>query len=164
MKLTLNNTIIELSEEQVKEIQAQLQAEKESKFFVPKFGERYWYLSVIGINNYENLNCFLDKNILVRQEVYRTKEEAEKADEKRLALMRIKRYIVDKGYEFTPDWGDERQDKYFIFYDYSDKYFASPLCRSCKEALLLPYLSSIKACKDIIENCKEDLLKVFEIE
>lgn len=50
-------------------------------------------------------NCFL------------TKEEAENQLGKCRAVTRIQKYIHDNDMEFEPDWGDDTQWKYYIYYN-----------------------------------------------
>ena len=101
--IKLNN--VEISQEDLikeitgnKELMATLQSKfgkQESGWFVPKDLEKYYFLTADFIGGYENTGD-TDEKIITRQQVFRTKEEAEKADEQRMAKVRILKRIAEE--------------------------------------------------------------------
>lgn len=132
---------------------------KVGKRFIPKMEEEYFSVPSFGgiedctwkVNDY-------DKGRLAMGNIYRTREEAEKARDKQLALVRIQHYIADNdlGKEFV---SGERN--YSIAYDHRKKVFDWFNWDSHDQYNPISYLKSVEACTQVIENCKEDLLIVW---
>lgn len=132
---------------------------KVSKRFVPKEGETFWYVFGYGEVQFSSWSeSYSDKNHLALGNVYRTKEEAEKARDKQLALVRIQNYIADNelGKEFV-----EGERNYSIARDHKEKVFFYDWWETYEQYTHLGYLKSPEACTQVIENYKEDLLIVF---
>jgi len=102
-KIKINN--LEISQEDLineitcnKELMETLKAKFEKKntgWFVPEKGEEYWYLGSNEVFYQYNQNDF-DEALLGRQQVFRTEEEAKKADEQRKAKVRILKRIAEE--------------------------------------------------------------------
>jgi hypothetical protein len=78
----------------------------------PNFGEEYWYVNYIGnvvCRSWEDAS--VDLWLLESGNVYRTIEEAEKARERRLAEVRLRRTS-----DFKPDFENDRGG-YVVFYN-----------------------------------------------
>lgn len=89
----------------------------------PKVGDNYWLLSPIGIAICGWSDDATDKAVLKRGGPFRTKEEADLADQARIAVATIKRYAKKQWGEFKPDWMDAGEQKFFIWHGYrSGKY------------------------------------------
>lgn len=128
--IKLNN--VEISQEDLikeitgnKELMDTLQAKfrkKESGWFVPKLLETYWYLESNGVSCFNN-NSEVDKAIMERQQVFCIREEAEKADQQRMAKVRILKRIAEENAKegWVCDWNDEEQYKYIFGLDYGIK-------------------------------------------
>lgn len=160
----LNN--IEVSEEQLRqvikdnpEILDTLEPnETKSKFFEPQEGEFAYFLADdgIGFSRDWNMNIELDRRVIARG-VYRTKEEAEKADQKRMALVRLWNW-ADKNAPFTPDWKDDRQDKCYVdSYGYLSNKFNSDFHTIYQSNFTLPYFKNLDDVSRFIEECDADL-------
>src|SRR5258708_191121 len=88
--------------------------EKKWKFFSPKNNDVYYYLNSGNYNYTINTNC-TDKDTTNRG-VYQTEAEAELADKKRLALVRLWNYADEHMY-FRPDWHNHNESKFFPVID-----------------------------------------------
>lgn len=119
----MSKITIELTQEQLDAIKASGLLEQKSEWYEPKEGERFFFLSICGVTSLEFTNCPSDKSILKRQRVYRTREEAEKADECRIALTAVQHYIA-KNMPFTPDWSDDYQKKWCLHYNHQTSEFS----------------------------------------
>lgn len=127
--IKLNN--VEISQEDLikeitgnKELMDTLQAKfgkKESGWFVPKKGEKYFYLNYGDVSSCCNIDNS-DKEILKHDQVFRTAEEAEKADQQRMAKVRILKRIAEENAKegWVCDWSNKKQRKYFYYYDHID--------------------------------------------
>ncbi len=132
---------------------------KVSKRFVPKMGEKYFTVLCHGnVLEYRWRNDNKDKGVLAMGNVYRTGEEAEKARDKQLALVRIQNYIADNelGKEFV--YGE---NNYYITYEHRKKDFFPDCWSTFDHNPPLGYLKSPEACTQVIDNCTKDLLIVW---
>lgn len=81
--------------------------------YLPKYGERYYYVNIYGLTNYADSDDDADDHWLFNHQlVFRTEEECE---EYRKFLD-----LLDE-YTFEPDWNNVQQVKGFIYYDHSVK-------------------------------------------
>ena len=90
-----------------------------------------------------------------------TEEEAEKELEKRRAIARVKKYIIDNGMYFEPGWDDINQEKFNIYYydkDTIDYECSLTICNYSP----IGYLKSEEDCKKIKEDCMDDLLIIYK--
>lgn len=132
---------------------------KVSKRFVPKEGDTFWYMLGSGTLSSEFwCDDRANKGCLAMGNVYRTREEAEKARDKQLALVRIQNYIADNelGKEFV--YGE---NNYYITYEHRKKGFFPDCWSTFEYNPPLGYLKSPEACTQVIENCTKDLLIVW---
>lgn len=104
----------------------------ESNLFIPKIGEKYYY-----INDWWNLhNDYEDAIrtdtreeyetediIFVRNKVSRTLEEAVEHYKFLKAEAELKLAIAKINKEWTPDWNNENQPKFYIYYNHSNNKF-----------------------------------------
>lgn len=128
--IKLNN--VEISQEDLikeitgnKELMDTLKAKfskKESGWFVPKKDEKYFYLNYGDVSSCCNVDNS-DKEILKHDQVFRTEKEAEKADQQRMAKVRILKRIAEENAKegWVCDWNDEEQYKYIFGLDYGIK-------------------------------------------
>ena len=119
--IKLNN--IEISQEDLikeitgnKELMATLKAKFEKKdtgWFVPEKNDIYFYLDVGSVSHSHNSGCNFDEDLFQRQQIFRTEEEAKKADQQRMAKVRILKRIAEENAKdgWVCDWGDINQYK-----------------------------------------------------
>jgi len=139
-----------------------LMEEEESDWYDPKEGEKYWIF--LGEELFEgcHTNNLVDSKRFKRQEVFRTQEEAEKADQWRIALTSIRRYIA-KNMPFTPDWNNFDQRKYFIVFDADEKKLSLDWLTTSNINPLNLYLASEKDAEKLIKDMESELKVLFEI-
>ena len=125
--IKLNN--VEISQEDLineitknKELMATLEnkfSKKNSSWFVPKLLERYWYLYINDVSCFNNTSE-VDEEVMKRQQVFRTEEEALKADRQRMAKVRILKRIAEENAKegWVCDWKDTRQIKFSFGFDH----------------------------------------------
>lgn len=109
----MSNTI-EISDEQFKkfEEEGELLIKKKKKEFI-KNRQRIWILFSDGTCESEWDGLSQHQKMLARNNIYITKEATQKADNKRLALGTIRKFIRENFLEFVPDWKNN-QEKYQI--------------------------------------------------
>lgn len=153
-KIKINNIEVELTEEQIIELHSRLQNKGEEYFF-PKSGDIYYALEWNGIACFDH-NSQVDEEIVARG-TFRTKEQAKKEDEKRLALVRMWKYVQENGLFFEPDFKNETQNKYFTLYDYFDNKWIVDVSQSLRYNFLFPYFKTKLDCQKFIDNNLSDL-------
>lgn len=133
---------------------------KESGWFVPKIGEKYWYLSEDDIFYDINSNFCSDKNIFNSQQVFRTEEEAIKADKQRMAKVRILKRIAEENAKegWVCDWSNYTQGKYFFVYDHVYDELSIDYYVSCQPIETGFYMS-----ETVAEKLKKELLEDYKI-
>jgi len=148
----LDGKKIEISDETAENLTKQ--------FNKPKIEERtkYWFIDEVNkkqLSLWENDN--IDNKRLKNHNVYLTEAECDKQIAKNEALNKIKTYIKDNFEEFLPDWEDEDENKYSIYYDYEDEEWDYYSNGNFRELTLLPFLKSEKQAEQIIKDCKKEL-------
>jgi hypothetical protein len=152
---------IDAMREKLAEMEAKLQV-KEKKYFIPEFGEKYWFINYYGnaelIRNVDT--SVISHNITVGN-CYETKDEAKKAAAKQLAYVRIVRALRDHEED-----GVERDS--FIYYVNAVHGYVISLRSSYN---LMMFGSHIKemfsthdACQWVIDNMQDDLKIYFGVE
>ncbi len=132
-------------------------------WYEPKKRESYWLLNHKRIDYLTCDQDDIDDRIFSRQQVFRTKEEAEKEDAKRIALTTIKRWCALNA-PFTPDWGSEYERNWVVGYHLQEKKFKPFFDRDIRFVYQLPYLSKESDAEKLIELFDKELRLIFEIE
>ena len=156
----MNKVTIELTQEQLDKIRATGILNEESKWYEPKEGE---YVSFLAADSCDDgIVCDeFPREILKRQRVYRTINEAQEADRKRIALTALQKEAVTK-YPFTPDWDNPMQSKHFIAYEHQDREFTGG-SNVCHEVFGQIYFGSRSDLDRFIKDNEENLKIVFGV-
>ncbi len=149
-KITINNIEIELTEEQIKELHGRLQ-DKGEKYFFPKGGEEYYSIFSTGVGQSRDLIAQIERG------VFRTLEQAKKEDEKKLALVRLWKWVQENGL-YCDDW-NRIGVKHHAVYRYETKTWkvACYIGQNCRQDFLFPYFKTQKDCQKFIDNNLSDL-------
>lgn len=126
-----------------------------SKFFFPKVGEEYWYISNFGFYCDRNDNQIEDIGRIALG-VYQSEKEAKKAFEKQEALVRLWKN-ADEKYYFRADWGNISESKYTIFYKYDTKEFRVTFNSNYTENFSLPHFATREDTENFIKENEKDL-------
>jgi len=93
---------------------------------------------------------------------YPTEADCINARDKILAIYRIKEYCNEQWGEFIPDWSNDSQEKYFIYYcTYNKKYEIDYEYHKYETNKM--YLAKQSHYVEIIEKFKDDLDILFDI-
>ncbi len=118
--------------------------------YVPENGEEYFYILPRGEVSRERWDRYsIDRYRLEIGDVYRTEEEAQKVvDRKKL----IHELWQEEGVLLEPDWGDENQLKYYLYYSYYLAKWVKSNHMLVQSQFELPHFESKEAVEAIIEK------------
>lgn len=160
---------IELTQEQLDKIKEAglLDEPATEEWYEPRFREKYWVLTDTGICGVEATSTcpeeLFKSSVKLRSNrgrVYRTKEEAEKADERRIALTDIEKWCV-QNYPFRPNWSDMSQQKWRITYYHGGNKWEFVCAYTVDHVGLIPHLPSAEACEELIKAERHNLDKLI---
>ena len=123
----------------------------------PKIGEKYWALGNTGVYSQVWGDDEFDRDRYESGKVYKTKEEGEKACERELAEVRLRRTS-----DFKPDFEDSRGG-WVVYYNYKDKELYSYDTDYDDSGETIRYATEEDSRKSIREN-REDWLKYLGVE
>lgn len=130
----------------------------------PKKGDNYFYIihSYNSLHNEVLVSTWIDddhdKTHYLLGNIYRSHEEAEKARNRELAEVRLRRTS-----NFEPDWSNNDQNKWTVYYNHNDK----ELLVEATAFLQYPsaiYFDTYDSIKKSIKENKQDWLIYFGIE
>ena len=151
MKITKDQILenLELVKKYISEIDNKPNIEMETE---------YWYINEFIEKEYTSWdNDEYDKNTLKNHNLYLIEADCDKQIAKNEALNKIKTYIKDNFEEFVPNWNDEDESKYTLYYDYANKKWVTYLNSDDRELTLLPFLKSEEQAKQLIKDCEKEL-------
>jgi hypothetical protein len=159
-KITLESgKTIEISNEKYAEL-----VPKNNKNWRAEEWENYFYIASYGAviieterNTDDNDSHYNTLNY------YQTREEAEKARERQIAIGFLTRKINELNGDWEADWGDSKQKKYSIYYDYTDKRFTWLCHTTTKDILILPHLASSEIKDKILSENEKELSIIWEL-
>jgi hypothetical protein len=96
-------------------------------------------------------------------DVFKTEQKAIQHCKKLEALAEIKHYIAENFEEWEPDWKDESEGKYHIFFDHFDNKFDWNWDNQFQGLSLLPYFKTKDEALEIINKFEEELRIIFGV-
>ena len=137
----------------------EVQEPTDSIHWKPKHGAEYFWIDECGsiLPGTFYRDSLYDQQRLTFGNVYRTEKEAEKASERRLAEVRLRRAS-----NFKPDWNNDKQNKWTVYYNHNDK----ELLIEATAFLQYPsaiYFDTYDSIEKSIKENREDWLKYLEI-
>lgn len=160
----LNN--IEVSAEEIQKLVREnpdlLKPEVKGRYFFPKEGEEYWFVTaknVSGVDCNRNTKHIVDID-LIALGVFKTREEAQLENQKRQAIVACWKWAQENA-PFEPDWGNSRQNKYFTYYDHETGRLEGTSHKVGKIQFTLPYFKSEEDCEAFVKANKENLELLF---
>ena len=151
MKITKDQILenLELVKQYISEIDNKTKIEE---------GTLYCFIDEVNkkqLSLWENDNT--DNRRLKNHNLYLIEADCDKQIAKNEALNKIKTYIKDNFEEFVPNWNDEDESKYTLYYDYANKKWVTYLNSDDRELTLLPFLKSEEQAKQLIKDCEKEL-------
>lgn len=133
-----------------------------SHFFKPNKTETYYRINArLKIEEDANYESEDDKHNISIGNCYRTREEAQLALDKQMALVRLWDW-ADKNAYFRPNWENYNETKFFPTYDYELERLDSEFDYSRKSQSLLPYFKTEKDCENFIKECSKDIKLIIK--
>ena len=151
MKITKDQILENLDQvkKYISEIDNKPKIEKDTEhWLIDRYNEKtisFWDDEKWSIRLLKNHNVYLNKSDCIKQIA------------KNKALNKIKTFIKDNFEEFLPDWEDEDENKYSIYYDYEDEEWDYYSNGNFRELTLLPFLKSEKQAEQLIKDCRKEL-------
>lgn len=120
-------------------------------------GDTYYYIDVYGdISDGRIGNDSSEDEIFAIGNVFLTEEDAEFAVERLKVIAELKKYAK----EFSDgEWKDNKTQKYYIVYRYSDDYIRSILTYTSKDSVL--YFESPEKIQEAIDAVGEERIKKY---
>ena len=159
MKTDKNKLLQDIKEmkEKLAAMEEQLNKPDEYKHFPSKGDEYYYYTSTGTVCNNTASNDDLKVN------VFKTRNEAQKAYNKAVAIEKIKRRLLELQGDWKPDFNDA-SSKYTICYNYIVNSFTDEEWQRFKHyCVLIPYMENKEIALTIINEFHEELKLIFEI-
>ena len=147
---------IEAMKERLASMEEELNKLELFKHF-PSKGDNYFHYYPCGM-----INACYAQDDKIRPYTYRTREEAQEAYNKAVALEKIKRRLLELQGDWKPNFNDTF-DKYVLYYDYKTKCFRNSVWRSVEYLSIIPYIKSEEIALTIIEEMKDELKLIFDI-
>ena len=131
--------------------------------------KEYWYINtggavsinkdIVWCSNYSEF-----ENDRMNGNAFLTEEEAIKELEKRKAIQRVLKWKYENGLDFEPDWENNNENKYLLFYNYNScsKKICSNVHFESKYYCPVGYFKTKKDVEKCIEECKEDLELIYK--
>ena len=124
----------------------------------PSKDDVYYFYTSIGTIHFNSVS-----NDDLKVNVYKTREEAEKAYNKAVAIEKIKRRLLELQGDWKPDFNFDFS-KYIIFYNYNNTRFESSIHSKVKFSSLIPYIKTSEISKTIINELEDELKLIFDID
>ena len=147
---------IEAIKKKLASMEQELNKPDEIKHF-PSKGDTYYVYEPVGL-----ISCLSSDDNNVRPNAYKTKEEAQKAYNKAVALEKVKRRLIELQGDWKPDWKDFN-NKHIIYYNYIKNKFDYSIYNSIKYSLLIPYIKTMEIAETIIDEMDKELRIIFEV-
>ena len=151
---------VELTPEQEKQIKDYLGI-KESKKFVPNYGDIYYYIPSDGyiLETVYCKNHTPDRFRLVMGNCFKTKEEAEFTLEKIMVYQELKQF-ADENNGRPIEWNKLNVENYYIYLSHDDNILLVSDRWSCQDLGQI-YFSSEELAKQAIAKVGEDRIKKY---
>lgn len=148
---------IEAIKKKIASIEEQLKKPDKYKHFPSKGDEYYYYTSTGNVCN----NTAGEDDLKVN--VFKTRNEAQKAYNKAVAIEKIKRRLLELQGDWKPDFNDASQRKCTIRHNDENNSFTHDGWYRVKHCVLIPYMKSEEITNIIINEFHKELKLIFEI-
>lgn len=136
---------------------------------LPKVGDCYWLLDSVGTEVWTFDNDVFENGAISRGNFYLTEEEAKKADERRLALGRIQKFIRENDIDapctgYIPDFSDGGYKYQITGWNYTYDEVSLNSYIKFDESQYNLIFKTLEGRQAVLENCSKDLeilLKVY---
>lgn len=148
---------IEAMKEKLASMEEELNKPEVFKHF-PSKGYVYYQYSPGGI-----IYCLEAPDDKIRPNTYKTREEAQNAYNKAVAIEKIKRRVLELQGDWKPDWSDNDENKICILYVYGTGMFLPTYWFTTYQYTPIPYMKSEDIAELIIYELEDELKLIFDI-
>ena len=149
---------IEAMKEKLASMEEELNKPEVFKHFPSKGDEYYSYYPKGDIAIFTSFNGSIATN------AYKTREEAQKAYNKAVALEKVNRRIIELQGDWKPDWKDENEKKYYIFYEHENRNFRPVYWVITQYNISIYCMKDLKIAETIIDEMEDELKLIFDIQ
>ena len=149
---------IEALKEKLASMEKELNNPETFKHFPSKGDNYYFYTSSKGVIC-SNIATSDD----LRVNVFKSKEEANKAYNKVIALEKVKRRIIELQGDWEPDWRNGDEEKVYISYYHCEGVFEPGVIYFSQSIEEFPYMKSEEIALIIVKEMKDELKLIFGI-
>ena len=149
---------IEAIKKKIASIEEELNKPDKLKHFPSINDEYHYYLTTGTICSNTASNDDLKVN------VFKTQNEAQKAYDKDVAIEKIKRRLLELQGDWKPDWKDENEKKYYIFYEHENRNFKPVYWVITQYNTSIYCMKDLKIAETIIEEMEDELKLIFNIQ
>lgn len=122
------------------------------------------YVYINNIGNIYDLNTFTIveyEKIYKRGLAFKSKEEAEQFDKERILINKLKNWAKEQQGDWTPDWEDFHEIKYYIICRKEQGDFDINRCRRFRPLTKLPYFKTEEIAEQFIEEFGDEIIEVL---
>lgn len=156
MNYKIKGLEVEITDEQLDELIKE--RENKGKFWKPEYGEDYWHADLDGVLDYKPWTG--DEFDLRRYNTgncFKTQSEAEEKLKYNDAVIAVNVKIRELNDGWKPDWSDEDQYQFHIFFNYYSSKFSVAENSQVTEFSILNFVKSKEIANQVIEECAEEL-------
>lgn len=143
-------------EERIAKLEKELNELKEVKIVddeFPKYGQAYWFVETDGcVVGTQWCGSGVDSYRKTFLRIFRTDEECER-------YLEIQKAFKEESKNFEPNWKDDNQNKYCLFYDYDENSVKISWSMWCRQAIL--YFESREVLEELISRFGEEDIKKY---
>lgn len=165
IKATVNNQELELDIDEQSLVKAgYIKAKKECKRWRAERNGAYFFLTYDGYttNSHEEYSPTSNSRYNLGN-YYQTKELAQAALDRQLALVRVNDRIMELNEGWEPDWDDDNQQKYYVQYKHESVGIVYGSLYTWEIPNRLDYVKSSDVAFQIISECEDDLKVIFGV-
>lgn len=143
-------------EERIAKLEKELKELKETKIEddeFPRLGEQYWFVDTHGYVAYAHWDDSTTSNY--RKDflrIFKTEKECER-------YLEIQKAFKEESKKFEPNWKDDNQNKYCLYYDYDENSVKISWSMWCRQAIL--YFESREVLEELISRFGEEDIKKY---
>lgn len=160
MKLTLKNSIIDLSDEDVKELKRQLDGKEKSIWELETGDIHFWLENGYKIRKDMWGEDVYDTSYRNSGNIFLTQASAEKELSIRKAIVRVKKWVWQNDAEIECNINNR---VWVMYWDFEDNKFVPLPDKRIKSYTTFGYIKSEELCDKLIKECEAELRIIFDV-
>ena len=149
-------------EEEIINLKLKLEEKKPYEVEVPEDIDDYYVLDEYGkVYSLKGFTMNYKRCQYERGLAFKTREEAEQFKKEQILLFKLHKWAEEHNGDWTPNWNDCNETKYFIIFDKLYKTFKIDCYARIKPFSKLPYFKSEKIGQQFIEEFVDEINEVL---